>query len=68
VGAAEALGGSVHDDLKHTVGIFVQLPVPNPDYRPSFSAQELIPAEISRRIGMLAAIELDYQLSLTSAM
>jgi len=65
-GAAEALGGSIHNRLKYTLGVFVQLVVPDTDDRPTFPAQELVTPPIMIRFGMLAAVELDDQLRLAA--
>jgi len=64
VGAAEALGGSVQDCLKHSVRILIQLVVPHAQDRPPFPHEERIPPRIALRPGMLAAVELDDQLRL----
>ena len=59
MGAAEALGGSLHDHLEHAVGIGVQLSVPNPQNRPSFAGEECIAPNVAIGFHMLAPIEFD---------
>jgi hypothetical protein len=61
VGAAEALGGALHDDIEHTVGVIIQLVVPNPQDRPSLARKKRIPPNIPVALRVLATIQLDNQ-------
>ena len=64
MGAAEALGSSTHDSLKHTLGVLVEFIVPDAKNGPAFFFQESIARLISLRFRMLAAVEFDNQLGL----
>ena len=46
VGAAEALGGSIHDRLKYPLGVIVQLVVPNADDGPAFRPEKSVTSPI----------------------
>jgi hypothetical protein len=64
VGAAEALGGSLHDRFQHAFGVLIQFVVPDPEDGPSFLREERITLPIVIGVGVLAAIEFDDELRL----
>jgi hypothetical protein len=66
VGAAEALGGSMHDSLEDAIGIFVELIVPDAEDRPAFLRKERVAPLVVLRLCMLASVELDDQLGLSA--
>ena len=66
MGAAEALGGAVHDRFEHAVGIFIELAVPDPEDRPTFLMEKRVASSVTRELSMLAAIELHDQLGLSA--
>ena len=61
MGAAEALGGSIHDRLKHTLGILIEIVVPDTQDRPALFLEEAVTPLISLRFRMLAAVKFDDQ-------
>ena len=61
MGAAEALGGSTHNRLKPTLGVLIELMVPDAQNRPTFLLEEGVAPRVSRTFRVLAAIELDDQ-------
>ena len=64
MGAAEALGGPLHDRIEHTVGIIVQLSIPNPQNSPSLVRQEGVAPNIALAIHVLAAVQLNNEFGL----
>jgi hypothetical protein len=64
VGAAEALGGPLHDSVEHPVRIGVQLRVPHPQNRPTLVRQEGVAPNIALTIRMLATVQLEDELRL----
>ena len=66
MGAAEALGGSIHDRLKYPIRVLVQLAVPDAKNRPTLLFEEAVALLIMLRSSMLAAIHLDDQLCLSA--
>jgi hypothetical protein len=59
VGAAEALGGALHDKVEHTLGICIQLRIPHAHNRPSLVRKKRIPPSIVLALRMLATVQLD---------
>jgi hypothetical protein len=66
VGTAKAFGGSLHDQIEHTIGVGVQLGIPNPQNRPALAGQKGIAPNIALAIDMLTAVQLDYEFGLTA--
>jgi len=66
VGAAEALGGSTHDRLKNTLGVLIDLIVPDPKNRPPFLLEKEVAPLISLRFSMLATVEFHDQPGLSA--
>jgi len=64
VGAAEALGGSIRDRPKYSLGVLVQLVVPEAQNGPAFLLKKCISKAVPARFGMLAAVEFKNQLCL----
>ena len=64
MGAAEALGGSIHDRLKDALGVLVQFVVPDAKDRPAFLGEEGVAALVMPGFGMLTAVQLDDELRL----
>jgi hypothetical protein len=67
VGAAEALGGSIHDGLKDTLRIVIELIVPEPQDVPAMLPQENVAPLIALRVGVLTAVQFDDQLCLSAS-
>ena len=61
MGAAEALGGALHDRVEHAVRVLVQLVVPHPQNRPTLACKESIPPNVPLALGMLTAIQFNNQ-------
>ena len=61
VGAAEALGGSTHDRLKHALGVLIELIVPDAEDCPALRFKKAVALLISLRFIVLAAVEFDHQ-------
>jgi hypothetical protein len=66
VGAAEALGGSTHDRLKNTFGIFIEFAVPEAKNDPALLPKEFVSTSVVRRFCVLAAVKLHDQFCLTT--
>ena len=64
MGAAEALGGSIHDRLEYTLRVAIQLVVPDTQDCPAFAPEEFVATPVGLGLGMLAAVQLDDQLGL----
>ena len=61
MGAAEALGGSLHDRVEYTFRIRIQLRIPHPQNRPPLARQKSIAPSIALAVRMLAAVELHHE-------
>lgn len=57
MGAAEALGGSVHDGIEHAIRVVIQFAVPDPQNRPTFPGEERVALLVPLGFGMLAAVK-----------
>ena len=66
MGAAEGLGGSIHNRLKYSFRVIIQLIVPDAQDCPTLLPEIRIAPLISFRLGMLTAIQLDDQLRLSA--
>ena len=62
MGAAEALGGSVHYRLEHALRILIEIVVPDAQDRPAFLREECVATLVPVGFGMLAAVQLNDEL------
>jgi len=66
VGAAEALGGACEDGFCRTVWVCVHIVVPHAKHAPSLLCQPLIADDVALRFRMLAAVNLNHELCLST--
>ena len=57
MGAAEALGGSIHNRLEYTCRVFVELVVPNTKYGPTLLRQDCVSMAVDCGIGMVTTVK-----------
>ena len=67
MGAAETLGGSIHNRLKHALRIVIKLVVPDAKNNPSFAAKIIVPTPVRLGLGVVSAVQLDDQLYLPAS-
>ncbi len=66
MGAAEALGGSIHNRLEDTIGIVDQFIVPDAHDTPTFLLKEAVTALIARGLRVLASVQFNDQSCLSA--
>ena len=61
MGAAEALGGSIHDRLNYARRVFIELVVPNTKNSATLMRQDCVPTAVSFGNRMVTPVEFDDQ-------